>query len=347
MARFTHVISTIDTHAAGEPNRIVLSGFPPIPGETMAAKKHFVHTQLDHLRRLLMHEPRGHQDMFGAILTSPTTVGSHYGLLFMDHAGYLDMCGHGTMSVTTALIEMGIIPATEPETVVVFDTPAGVVTAHARVEGQRVCAVSVANVPSFLYSSQVVLALPGLGEVPVDVAFGGNFFALVQAQALGVTIEPSQRTRLIELGMLVKTAVNAVLQVQHPTLPHITTVELTEIYDQPTPACPKARNVVIYGQGHLDRSPCGTGTSAVMAAHYAHGHLALGVPFINESIIGTRFTGQLSSEVQVGPYSAVRPVVTGEAYITGLQQFVVDPQDPVKYGFSLEQSAPSSGQGHC
>jgi proline racemase/trans-L-3-hydroxyproline dehydratase len=335
MANFAHMIATIDTHTAGEPTRIVLSGLPPIPGATMAAKKQFMQSHLDHFRTLLMQEPRGHQDMFGAVLTPPTTPGNHYGLLFMDNAGCLDMCGHGVMSVTTTLLETGMIPPTAPETVVIFDTPAGIVAGHARVEGQRVCEVSVANVPSFLYARDVPLELPAVGTVRVDVAFGGNFFALVQAKALGVAVHPDQRARLIALGMQVKRAINATLPVRHPTVPHITTVELTEIYDQPVPSRPLVRNVVIYGHGHLDRSPCGTGTSAAMAARHARGELPLGVVYTSESIIGTQFTGTLVGEVQLGEFRAVEPVVTGAAYITGIQQFVVDPRDPLKYGFHL------------
>ena len=161
------------------------------------------------------------------------------------------------------------------------------------------------NVPSFLYAHDVILELPDVGTVPVDVAFGGNFFALVQARALGVAVHPDQRAQLIALGMLVKHAINAKLHVQHPTVPHITTVELTEIYDQPVPSHPLVRNVVIYGHGHLDRSLCGTGTSAAMAAWYARGALPLGVAFTSESIIGTRFTGHLVREVQLGEYMAI------------------------------------------
>jgi proline racemase/trans-L-3-hydroxyproline dehydratase len=335
MARFAHIISVIDTHAAGEPTRIVCSGLPPIHGKTMAARKRYMREHLDHFRTVLMQEPRGHKDMFGAILTPPTTPHGQYGLLFMDSTGYLDMCGHGTMCVTTALIEMGMIPATEPETVVVFDTPAGTITSHARVEGQQVREVSVANVPSFLYARDVVLRLPDVGDVTIDVAFGGNFFALIPAMAFGVTVHPTQRSQLIHGGMLVKTTVNATLRIQHPTAPHITTVELVEIYEPPTSARPWTKSVVIFGDGQMDRSPCGTGTSAAMATLHAKGALPLGREFTNESIIGTQFRGKLLREVHVGEFRAVQPVVTGAAYITGLQQFVVDPDDPVKYGFAL------------
>jgi proline racemase/trans-L-3-hydroxyproline dehydratase len=345
MAKFSHIIVAIDTHAAGEPTRIVLSGLPPIHGETMAAKKRYMRAHLDHFRTLLMQEPRGHSDMFGAILTPPTTACGQYGLLFMDSTGYLDMCGHGTMSVTTALIEMGMLSPTEPETIMTFDTPAGTITSHARVEEQQVVAVSVANVPSFLYASDVVVQLPGVGAVAIDVAFGGNFFALVPARAFGLTVQPAQRSHLIHAGMLVKQAVNATLRIQHPTTPHITTVELTEIYEQPDPARPYTRSVVIFGDGQMDRSPCGTGTSAAMATRYGKGALPLGVEFINESIIGTRFRGHLVRQVQVGELVAVQPVVTGTASITGLQQFVVDPDDPVKYGFTVGPAETQPGPG--
>jgi proline racemase/trans-L-3-hydroxyproline dehydratase len=205
------------------------------------------------------------------------------------------------------------------------------------VEGQQVVEVSIANVPSFLYARDVLLQLPGVGEVAIDVAFGGNFFALASARVFGLTIHPAQRSHLIHVGMLVKQAVNATLSIQHPTAPHITTVELTELYEQPEPSRPFTRGVVIFGDGQMDRSPCGIGTSAAMATRYGRGELPLGVEFTNESIIGTRFRGHLVRQVQMGEMVAVEPVVTGTAYITGLQQFVVDPDDPVKYGFTVGQ----------
>lgn len=333
MARFNHIISAIDAHAGGEPARIVLSGLPPILGDTMVERKQYMKERLDYFRTLLMQEPRGHKDMFGIVLTPPVSQRAHYGVLFIDNAGYIDMCGHSIMSATTALIEIGMIPSVEPETAVVFDTPVGSVGASARTEGNRVIEVSVANVPSFLYTKDVAIDLPGIGSISVDVAFGGNFFALVQAKALGISVHPANATRLIELGMAVKRATNEKLTVRHPTAEHITRVELVEIFDKPEPSQPFAKSVVIFGDGQLDRCPCGTGTSAAMAALYAKGGLRLGVEYINESIIGTRFTGKLLREVQVGDFVAVEPVVTGTAYVTGIQQFVTDPDDPFKYGF--------------
>lgn len=299
----------------------------------MVEKKQCMKERLDHFRTLLMQEPRGHKDMFGVVLTPPVSQRAHYGVLFIDNAGYIDMCGHSIMSATTVLIEIGMVSPAEPETAVVFDTPAGSVEARARVEGNRVIEVSVANVPSFVYAKDVAIDLPEIGSISVDVAFGGNFFALVQAKALGISVHPANATQLIELGMAVKRAINEKLTVRHPTAEHITRVELVEIFDKPEPSRPFAKSAVIFGDGQLDRCPCGTGTSAAMAALYAKGGLPLGVEYINESIIGTRFSAKLLREVQVGNFVAVEPVVTGTAYVTGIQQFVADPDDPFKYGF--------------
>lgn len=341
MAKFTNLISAIDTHTAGEPTRIVLGGLPPIPGATMVEKKKYMIEHLDHIRTLLVQEPRGHKDMVGAIITPPTTGRAQYGILFIDNTGYLDMCGHGTIGVTTALIETGMIRPTEPETVVAFDTTAGLVESYARVKGDQVFEVSVANVSSFLYARDVELDIPEVGKVTVDVSFGGNFFVIIPAKALGVSVHTDNISKLIQLGMMVKNIANEKLRVQHPTEKHITTVELTEIYDKPEPSKAFSKNVVVFGEGQVDRSPCGTGTCAVMAALYSRGELPLGVEFTNESIIGTRFKGKLVKETRIGDFVGVDPIVTGSAYITGIQQFVVDARDPVKHGFVLRLTSPS------
>ncbi len=337
MTRFTHIISAIDTHTAGEPTRIVLNGLPPIPGITMAQKKRYMKENLDYIRTLLMQEPRGHRDMFGAIVTPPTTDRAMYGILFMDNAGYLDMCGHGIIAITTALLEMGMVLPTEPETVVVFDTPAGLVKSHAKVEGNQVLEVSVANVASFLYAKDIELELPDVGKITIDVSFGGNFFAMTPAKELEISVHPDNSSKLLQLGLMVKKAVNEKLQVQHPLKKHINTIELTKIYDQLDPSMLLSKSVVIFGKGQMDRCPCGTGISAAMATLYGKGKLPLGVEFTNESIIGTRFRGKLVREVKVGDFIAVEPILIGEAYITGIQRFVVDQNDPLKYGFFVNQ----------
>jgi len=342
MVTFAHIISAIDTHTAGEPTRIILNGLPLVPGATMMEKKQYMADNLDHFRTLLMHEPRGHGDMFGALLTRSTTPRGQYGVLFLEQTGYLDMCGHGTIGLATALVACGKVPPEEPETVVTLDTPAGLVEARARVEGGQVIEVSVANVPSFLYARDVEIDVPEIGSLAIDISFGGNFFAMVPAGALGVSIHPDNTARLVHLGMLIKEIVNDKLDVRHPVERQLHDVELTEIYERPDPDKPAAKNAVIFGDGQVDRSPCGTGTSAAMAAQHAKGELPLGVEFTNESIIGTQFRGRLIDETQIGPFQGVLPLFTGAAYITGFQQFVVDPRDPLKYGFSLPRDSLSA-----
>lgn len=335
MTTFSQIISAIDTHTAGEPTRIILSGFPPILGRTMAEKKHYMKNNLDQIRTLLMHEPRGHKDMFGAIITPPTTTQGQYGVIFIDNVGYLNMCGSGIIGIATALIEVGMIAKTEPETIVMFDTPAGLVESHAKVENNRVYEVSVANVSSFLYAKDIEVTLPDCRKITVDVSFGGNFFTIIQAKDLGVSIQPENIAKLIKLAVIVKKAVNEKLKVQHPIEQHINTIQLAAIFEQHEPSQPYSKNLVILGNGQLDRSPCGTGSSAIMATLYAKNKLQLGVEFTTESVIGTTFKGKLVKQVQVGDFMAVDPIITGEAFITGIQQFVVDPEDKLKYGFAM------------
>jgi proline racemase/trans-L-3-hydroxyproline dehydratase len=335
MTKFAHMLSVVDSHTAGEPTRIALSGLPAIEGETMAAKKHYMKNNLDRFRSLLMQEPRGHRDMFGAVITPPVSAAGQYGIIFIDNSGYLDMCGHGTIGVSTVLIETGMVAPVEPVTAITFDTPAGVVKSHAKVDNGRVLEVSVSNVTSFLYAENVELDLPDFGRITIDISFGGNFFAMTPAKDIGIAVHPDNMVDLIRAGMQIKEAVNRELDVVHPTESHINTVELAEIYEKPDPDRHYAKNIVVLGNSQVDRSPCGTGTSAAMATLYGKGKLQLEQTFVNESILGTQFKGKLVNTTQVGEFSGVDPVITGSAYITGIQQFVVDPDDPLGYGFVL------------
>lgn len=335
MAQFNQVITAIDSHTAGEPTRIVLSGLPAIRGQTMAEKWEFTRTHLDHLRRALMHEPRGHRDMFGAIVTAPCNPEADWGLMFMDSGGFLTMCGHGTIGSAISLVQMGIVEAKEPETVIVFDTPAGLVRAHVCVENGKAVDAWFQNVPAFLYMADVPIQLPGVGKIDVDIAFGGNFFALVEANQLGVEIEPENARLLVTLGIMVRDAVNDQVQVQHPTEKHIDKVELTEITSVSSNPKANARNVVVFGKGSIDRSPCGTGTCARMATMHAKGKLGLGEPFVHESILGTLFEGMLLEDVLIDNAKGAVPRIRSSAYITGIQQFVIDPDDPLKHGFFM------------
>ena len=336
MANFDHMIGTVDAHTGGEPVRVILSGLPSIPGSTMVEKKRYLKTHLDHFRTLLMQEPRGHNDMFGVIITSPCSDKAQYGILFMDNGGYLDMCGHSIIGVTTVLIETGMYPAKEPETSIVFDTPAGLITSYAKVESNRVIDVSFVNVPSFLYAENVSIDIPSIGPVCCDVAFGGNFFATVNAKSLGLSLCSDNLHTLVRLGMEIKPAINTKLNIRHPLHEHIDSVELIEFYERTDPAKPVTKSLVVFGAGQFDRSPCGTGVSATMATLYGKGKLALNTEFIAESIIGTRFRGKLIKTIELNGFTAVEPIITGRSYLMGIHQFVLDPNDPVKFGFKIE-----------
>lgn len=328
-----HILTTVDTHTAGEPTRVVTGGVPFLRG-SMAEKRRQLEAEYDSIRTTLMHEPRGHADMFGAILIPPTHPKADFGVVFMDTGGYLAMCGHGSIGAVAAALATGLVPRQEPQTEVLMDTPAGLVRARAEIEDGRVGQIAVENVPAFLYLNNVTIELPS-GPLGIDISFGGNFFALVPAHKLGLTVDPSQLEDLVRRGMEIRRAIGQQLEVVHPTKPHIDTVDLVEIYvDRPEEGV-DCRNVVIFGQGQVDRSPCGTGTSAKMAALYANDRLGLREPYVNQSIIGTRFTGRLLREETLGDLTAVVPEIAGHAYVTGFHQFVVDSCDPLKDGFCL------------
>lgn len=335
MARFSNILFTVDSHTAGEPTRIVLGGLPPLRGATMVEKWSYVRQHMDHLRRALMREPRGHRDMFGAILTTPAQADADWGLIFMDCSGCLTMCGHGTIGAAIVIVELGLIEVQEPETVIRFETPAGLVTAHVEIQDGCAQRAWFENVPSFLFAQGLEVDVPDVGVINVDIAYGGNFFALVSAEELKVGLEPGEAQRLIELGLKIREAVNAQVEVQHPVEKHIDRAELTEITAPPTHPEATYKNVVIFGDGQIDRSPCGTGTCARMADLNAKGKLKLGEPFVHESITNTLFYGELLAETRVGDFNAVVPRVASTAYITGINLWTIDPRDPMKYGFFI------------
>lgn len=333
--RIERIISTVDSHTAGEPTRIIVGGLPPIPGKTMQEKKEFFRKKLDFIRTSLLHEPRGHRDMFGAVITPPVSPGAHLGVFFLDTSGYLTMCGHGTIGVATVALELGMIAKEEPNTHLAIDTPAGLTNVRIRVKDGRVKSATLRNVPSFLFVEDVKVKLPHIGEVAVNIAFGGNFFAIIDASELQLRVDIENLDKLIAAGLQVRKAINTKTKVRHPTAPQISGVDLTEISDNPTNPKATARNVAIFGDGQVDRSPCGTGTSAKMASLYAKGKLTVNEPFVHESILGTLFEGRLVEVTRVGDFEAVVPEITGYAYITAFNQFVMDPDDPLRYGFRL------------
>lgn len=333
---FVKSIHAIDSHTMGEPTRMVVGGIPNIPGNTMAAKKAFLEREMDEIRTTIMHEPRGHNDMFGSIVLAPTHEEADFGIIFMDGGGYLNMCGHGSIGAITVAVETGMVEKKEPFTEVVMDTPAGLIRGKAKVENGKVKEVSIVNVPAFLYKQDVKIIVPEIGEVILDISFGGSFFAIVNAKQLKTTIEPKNTQRLVDIGLKIREIINNTVEIKHPLLDHIKTVDLVEIYDDPVHKDADYRNVVIFGQGQVDRSPCGTGTSAKLATLYSKGQIKVDEPFVYESILGTIFKGRVIGTTKVGEYEAIIPEITGSAFITAFNQFVVSPDDPVKTGFILK-----------
>jgi proline racemase len=329
-------IHAVDSHTMGEPTRVIIGGIPKIPGNTMAEKKTYLETKMDRIRTAVMLEPRGHNDMFGSIITAPIDQDADFGIIFMDSGGYLNMCGHGSIGAMTIAVETGMVEPVEPITKILMETPAGLIKGEVAVESGRAREVSIVNVPSFLYEQDFVIQVPEIGQVNIDIAFGGSFFAIVSARQLNLSVDPENSQRLKEVGLVIRDIVNSRIKVSHPKMPHINTVDLVEIYDEPTHPQAHFKNVVIFGKGNIDRSSCGTGTSAKMATLHARGKLGIGQEFVYESILGTLFKGKILEETQVCDYKAIIPQITASAYITGFNHFVIDEDDPFKYGFLLK-----------
>ena len=325
-------IRTIDAHAAGEPLRVVTDGVGRIPGSTILEKRQYAREHLDGLRRALMFEPRGHADMYGALVTEPVTQDGDRGVLFMHNEGWSTMCGHGTIALVTVLLETGMLKHKE---VVKLDTPAGRVTAHATLDGNRVRKVAFENVPSFVYALDQTIQLPEIGTVRYDIAFGGAFYAFVEAKDLGVELVPRDFRTLIQRGMAVKQAVMKSHPIRHPYEQDLSFLYGTIIVGPAHSTDANSRNVCIFAEGEVDRSPTGTGVSARVALEYARGHLKRNEPFIVESIIGTRFTGMVVDSTKFANYDAVVPRVEGSAWITGRHEFLVAQDDPISEGFIL------------
>jgi len=332
--RAARYLAAVDSHTEGMPTRVVTGGVGPIPGASMLERKLHFEAESDDLRLLLMREPRGHGAMSGAILQPPTRADADWGVLFIEVSGCLPMCGHGTIGVATVLIETGMVAVTEPETVVRLDTPAGLVEARVAVEDGSARSVTLRNVPSFLLAADREVDVPGLGRTGYDMAFGGNFYALVPAAAVGLEVDPARAPELIEAGLAIMAAVNAADRPVHPEDARIAGCAHV-VFHAPGRDGADARAATAIHPGWLDRSPCGTGTSARLAQLHARGALAVGEPFVNESVIGTRFTGRVAAETLVAGRPAIVPEITGRAWITAMGQYLLDAEDPFPAGFSL------------
>jgi proline racemase len=347
-------LKTIDAHAAGEPLRLIVEGFPSPRGKTMLEKREWVKTHADHLRRALMLEPRGHADMYGAILTEPVSPGSHAGVLFMHNDGYSTMCGHGIVAVTTMALERGLLMPGGDGTTVVYDAPAGTIRARARLgaggagtaggtgaaaetgrAGEvRVDSVAFVNVPSFVLHGGLAVKLAAR-TIRVDVAFGGAFYAIVDGEAVGLPIDVAHLPELRRLGMEIKHAIEAARTIAHPLDPGLHGIYGTIFTGPPSAEGADLRNVTIFADAEVDRSPCGTGTAAVMAVVDAMGLLGPERPFVHESLIGTRFNGRVASRTIVGEHEAIVPEIEGSAWITGEHTFLIDERDPLREGFRI------------
>jgi proline racemase len=332
---------TLDAHAEGEPLRLIVEGFPSPKGRTMLEKRAWVKKHADHVRRALMLEPRGHADMYGAVLTEPVTPGADAGVLFMHNEGYSTMCGHGIVAVTTMAIERSLIHPREPRTIV-YDAPAGPIRARAQVGARedggasalRVDRVAFDNVPSFVFAPGVPVRAGGR-DLTADVAFGGAFYAIVDAEAAGLPITPARLPDLRRVGMEIKRAVEAALTVVHPLDKGLNGIYGTIFTGPPERSDADLKNVTIFADAEVDRSPCGTGTCAVMAVLDAMGLMPQGRAFGHESLIGTLFNGKVTGRTRVGDFDAILPELEGSAWITGEHVFLVDDEDPLKRGFRL------------
>ncbi|GAA3734271.1 proline racemase family protein [Plantactinospora mayteni] len=329
------VLHAVDSHTEGMPTRVITGGVGVLPGDTMLERKRLFERDRDGLRRLLMFEPRGHSAMSGAILQPPTRPDADVGVLFVEVSGCLPMCGHGTIGVATVLVETGMVPVVEPVTTIRLDTPAGLVSVDVAVRDGRATGVTLRNVPSFLLAADRKVEVGGeIGTIRYDMAFGGNFYAIVDAADLGLPVEPAAVPELIRRGLRIMDAINEQAPPRHPTIPAIDDCRHVQVVQDGTDGA-DARNAVVIHPGWVDRSPCGTGTSARMAQRHARGLLDLDTPFVNESVIGTRFTGRLVETTTVGELPAVVPTVTGRAWVTGTAQYLLDPEDPFPEGFQI------------
>ena len=331
----SHPITTIDVHVAGEPLRVITDGFPEPEGKTILEKRAYCQIHLDHLRRVLMLEPRGHQDMYGCLLVTPSNDEADFGVLFMHNEGYSTMCGHGIIGLVTVMLEHGLFPISEPETAVTLETPSGLVTAKASVHKGRVQSVAFHNVPSFVVDLDQVVKVPGVGPVHYDLAFGGAFYGFCRADELGLELLPEHAQKITELGMRIKRAIMDNRKIEHPT-----DLDLGFLYGiifvgSAVHAQSHCRQVCIFANGAMDRSPTGTGVSAHLAILASRKSITDQTPYVIESILGTTFTGKIIERQNYHGIPAMVPEVAGQAFLTGKHEFVIDPNDSLKEGFRL------------
>lgn len=334
--KLSNLVSYVDTHAAGCPIRIITGGLPPLRGKTMLDKMLDMERNWDHLRSMTMCEPRGHRQMVGAVLTEPVSADADVGVFYIDTRGYAPMCGAGSIALARALVEMGIVPMREPITEVRMDTPTGVVRGLAEVENGLVKAVRFQNIDSFVYKTGLTTIWNGT-EITYDILYGGNFFVSVPLAPFGLTLEPKNADAIGALGMRLLAQINREVKVSHPRYPSITFLNDIQFKGPTREENGKTiyTNTVIFGDTQVDRSPCGTGSCARMAALYTAGQLELGEEFIHESILGSRFYGKVVAARQEGDYTFVTCQLGGDTHIVAAGHFMADADDPMANGFLI------------
>lgn len=330
--RSRRVIHTVESHTEGMPTRVVTGGVGVIPGATMFDKRLHFMAHMDSLRTLLMYEPRGHSAMSGAILQPPTRPDADWGVVYIEVSGCLPMCGHGTIGVATVLVETGMVEVTEPITTIRLDTPAGLVVVDVAVNDGKAEHVTLTNVPSFSYALDEQVEVPGHGTITYDMAYGGNFYAIVPIDRVGIAFERDNGQRFLDAGLAIMDAINNQRRPVHPENPEIAVchhVDFIAPGDHPL----HWRNAMAIHPGWFDRSPCGTGTSARLAQMVARGEFDSHDVLINESWIGSRFEGRIIERTTVGGFDAIVPTITGRAWVMGTAQWMLDPDDPFPEGF--------------
>ena len=341
------MITAVDVHACGEPGRVITGGVLDVPGRTMFEKKTWLETHADHIRRRMLREPRGYPALCCNLILPPTIPEADAGFVIMEQVEYPPMSGSNTICVVTALIETGMVQSVEPLTHLKLETPAGLISVEAEVRDGKVKRVTFRNVPAFATHLDAKVEVPNLGTVTVDVAYGGMFYVIADVEALGFRLRPDEARDIVRVAEMIKAATREQIPVSHPENPGIDGVSIAQISVPPSRAGVDRRNTVVVSTGTLDwsrpaswtgvldRSPCGTGTCAKMAVLHAKGQLPLGRDFVHEGILGTTFTGRLIEKARVGSYEAVVPTLSGAAWITGIAQYVVDPEDPFPDGFTV------------
>lgn len=333
MLQFSHVIQAVDSHTAAEPTRVITGGLPMVRGATMADKCDELKRLHDPIRRSLVLEPRGHAAIILAYLLPPTRDDADLGVVFANDAGYLGMCGHGAIGLATTAVAMGLVPTVEPVTEIVLDTPVGLIKCRVAVEGGRPKSVTITNVPSFLYRQRVVVDVHGFGKVAADIAYGGNWFAFVEADQLGLVVEKAHISVLMQAAVAIREAlVRDGVRGVHPDSGEEEIIDHVKLFVPLKGDHHGARALTLCPGTAYDRSPCGTGTSAKLAVLHAKGELKTGEHFDSESVLGTRFSARVIEETTVGKFPAVIAEITGSAWITSFATFVIDPDDPCRHG---------------